>query len=1093
MHLKIYKASAGSGKTHALTKQYLTMAFNSAEKFMRILAVTFTNKAAEEMKQRIISELNNIITDGEKSNHFQTLAETFKNKNIQIEALKIRDNILHNYSQFAIGTIDSFVQKVIRAFAYEINVPAGYKIEMDYDKVINDVTNILYSKINEDKELQKWLTTYATYKIEEGKSWDFREEIQSLCAEIFKERFQSFELENSRENNKTLLTQLLNEVIAIKRSFEQAMLNIAQQTTSILKKYSIDKDELGRNFTTIANYLTEKIAEKRDYQPLVTVIKAIDNMDTWHAKNASQEIKTKINLLFYDINNLLAQATTLYTDQYTNYLSACNVLANFHSFGILNDIAEVLPKYRDDNNLLLISDSTLLLKKIIDNNDSDFVYEKVGTRYQNILIDEFQDTSGFQWHNFKPLIQNTMASGNINLIVGDIKQSIYRWRGGDWKLLLSEVKNDIGETRIQEYTLDTNWRSKKNIISFNNVLFFFAAKFLQNSYNEELHSIIDNNLKNKMLEQNYDKILLNAYQDSYQFLPDETRSGGRVVVNFINCKRQEVKKQWKKQAHNSIAETIDNLLKNKDYSPKDITILVRKNREGKEIVDILMEYMKNNPSAEKYNIISSESLFINTSSSVRLLIAALKYIFDKEDSINRAILIYEYQNFNKNQITNLNQIFDTNNKTELHEFLPQEFINQYHTLRGYALYELVEVLISLFKLNEYQNEHSYLRTFQDVILDFTKKEYSDLDLFLEWWKDNGHKISVQLSDKQDAVTIMTIHKSKGLAFKIVIIPFCDWNIDHNPMLAPIIWCKPEAEPYNKFAYLPIKYKSELAKTIFQKDYFDEKLYAHMDALNMLYVALTRAEEELIIFAPTDASDKIQNVADLIYNTVNISNQDFTDNDKKYIGLKQFFSPDSFVVNINQDYTEIDTIKANKITEQNSFVITDYANCKWRDRLSIVLHAEDFFIKSIQKVKEKVDYGNLMHEIFANIIDINDIDYVMERMQIAGKIDEQDIQLLKTKIQDIFQEEIIKEWFSDKWSVVTEKEILTADGEIKIPDRILFGKDKIVVIDFKFGETNEKYTAQVHEYMKIIAELSNNKNITGYLYYANNKKAIEINF
>ena len=579
-NLHIYKASAGSGKTHLLSQNYLKLAFKNKNNFNKILAVTFTNKAAEEMKTRIIEEINNIIVKGNKSVHFDSIKEHLKNKTeleIINRAKEIRDNILHNYSMFSVSTIDSFVQSVVRAFSYEINVSSNYALELDTEKVIKELTELLYNEITDNKELQKWLIKFADFKLQEGKSWDFRREIGVLAYEIFKEKFQSIYSfsYNTEENinnvdNKEKLNILLDEIYKIKTDFEKKMNYIADKSDVILKNAGIDNPkELGRNFGTITNFLCNKIRERK-YEPIKTVYNALDGLHKWHAKKAKKEIIAIISSVYKELYELIENAINEYEKNHCLYLSAKNTILNIHSFGILNDIASLLPEYRHENNLLLISDTTLLLKEIIGNNDAPFIYEKIGNKFKHILIDEFQDTSGFQWINFRPLIKNSLGEALFNMIVGDVKQSIYRWRGGDWKLLLSEVKESIGEAQVLEKTLDTNWRSKENIVDFNNSLFLTAPNIIQNQYNKELEEIGDNNVLQEMKTENYYSILNNAYADCYQFLPNtKEKIGGRVLVNFIKTTGTG-NSYFKENVAELLPKAIENLLINKNYEARDI-------------------------------------------------------------------------------------------------------------------------------------------------------------------------------------------------------------------------------------------------------------------------------------------------------------------------------------------------------------------------------------------------------------------------------------------------------------------------------------------------------------------------------------------
>jgi len=960
--LQIYKASAGSGKTHTLTQEYLKLSFKYPDKFSRIIAVTFTNKASEEMKVRIIEELNNLIDKGAKSAHFKIIQQTypdFSEAQIINQALKIRDRVLHNYSNFAISTIDSFVQRVVRSFAYEIKVPAGYKIEMDSQKVIEDITEMLFNKISDNKQLQKWLTQFALYKIEQGTNWDFREDVKKLAYEIFKEKFQSFKTSTEDvdlEKEKNNLTDLLKDIIEIKKIFELKMKEVSDKTNKILSENRILRDKLGRNFKTITSYLTIKITEKQEFEPGKTVLKALECEENWFAKSAKSDIKEQVMSVYPQLSELLDYTINLYYKEFSSYLTAKKILSNFHSFGILNDISNILPEYRETNNLLLISDTTVFLKKIISGNDAPFIYEKIGTKFQNILIDEFQDTSGFQWFNFKPLIENSLANGFYNLIVGDIKQSIYRWRGGDWRLLLTEVKNDIGENFIKETSLDTNWRSKKNIIDFNNSVFKQLPEIAQNFYNKDFST------NNSAIKNEYDSILISAYSDTYQKVaPVKNKKGGRVKINFIEVNKSEKAKKWRENISHLVPETIDNLLKEQNYRPGDITILVRTNKEGKEIVDLLLNYINNTPHAKIYDIISSDSLFINNSASVKIIILALKYLHNTEDQVNLTNLIFEYQKLINDNNLEYHHIFDSKNKQNLSSFLPSELIEKYDELQKIPLYELVENLISIFKLNNYEQEHPYLHSLQDTVLKYVRDEYSDLHNFLQFWELKGGTISVNISDKQDAVNIMTIHKSKGLAFKVVLLPYLDWRLDHSPTIAPIIWCKPDRSPYDKFAFLPVKYNSQLAETHFNKDYFDEKLYAFMDAINMLYVAFTRPIEELIVMAPIDDENKeLTYISDLLYNTITNSDIEFNSSEDNIISLNKYYNSENFTCLIDDSYEKLDLEKYKKQILEKSFSLDYYPVFDWRKNISVKSHAGEFFIESIKQVEAKVNYGILMH-------------------------------------------------------------------------------------------------------------------------------------
>ena len=1101
--LQIYSASAGSGKTFALTLEYLKLAFRSAGNFAKILAVTFTNKAAQEMKERILKELNNIAKNGDKAPLFVDIQAIYPNINIQNEAQLILDKVLHNYSNFSVSTIDSFVQKVIRAFSFEIGVQSAYKIEMDNDKVLSELTEILYQRLDNEENLLNWFVKFAFYKIDEGKSWDFREEVQKLAKEIFKEEFQNFADEAVIHlKDKNFLQSFFSKLTQTQTQFRTFFQENAKTVESVLQKAGMENGNYGKNFGVILNYLTNKTVNPKsiaDYEPGKTVLAALDSVENWYAKSAKSDVRNAVEMVYQPLSECLENAVNFYNNNFSDYLSARNTIINFHSFGILSDIASLLPSYREDNNLLLISDTTLLLKKIIADNDTPFIYEKVGNQYNHILIDEFQDTSGFQWENFKPLIKNTLANGFFNLIVGDIKQSIYRWRGGDWKLLLNTVKQDIGSNMITNSVLETNWRSRQNVVDFNNALFHYAPQILQLDYNSELENISDSNVKRSLKDLNYHNTLVSAYYDSFQKLPENVeKKGGRVRIEFVKCERKDFRKKWRENIETVYPQVIDNLLKDKNYEPRDIAILVRTNKQGKTVVEQLLDYMQTNAEALHYDILSAESLFINNSSSVRLLISAFTFLMNRNEELHLVNLIKECALLQDNFWSNEHKIFDIQDKKEnLENFLPKEFIENRKHLKRLPLYELSEELIRIFDLNKPQNisQFAYIQTLQDAILSFSKNEGAGLIAFLEWWQKEGHKISLQISEKQNAVKVMTIHQSKGLAFKVVILPFVDWRIDHDAMISPIVWCKTEKEPYNSFSYLPIKYKSELANTVFCKNYFEEKLYAAMDALNTLYVAFTRSENELIAFAPTDEKlDKLDSVADLLLQTVVAAHNNKLHNNNEIKALMPFFDREKLRLEIDLNYKNKDThkfIKENR--DVNTFELSKYPNHEWRKKITIKRNASDYFIERDENRTERINYGKLMHRILSSIKTLHDLETVLQDMFFAGEVGILERMLLKAKIVDIVSNDKVKHWFSDEWTVINETEILSAKGEKRIPDRILLGYSELLIIDFKFGKHREEHLVQMKNYIELMKTMdeAKNKSITGFLYYAEEKEIMKV--
>jgi len=1090
--LQIYKASAGSGKTYLLTLTYLKSAFKNPKNFSKILAVTFTNKAAEEMKTRILDKLNDLIIKGKNADYYSEILKTSNLKDVisvQNRAKLIQEQILHNYSAFHVNTIDSFVQQIIRAFTFEMGLNSSYDIELDRNKVIDDLTEMLYASVSENKDLQKWLIQFADSKTRENKNWDFKNNIKKLAEELFKERFQELYASDTQKFDKSELSDYLKELYKIKNNFETQMSAFAEQYKTVIENAGIDSEAYGRNFKTISNHFLKKIAEEKKYDDFTAaIVNAREGIENWYAKSASAEIISDIKMLYPKLSVITENYFRLFETEHENYYTAQEIIANFHAFGIINDLAGFLPDYRNENNILLISDTTLLLKEIIGNNDAPFIYEKTGNRFQHILIDEFQDTSGFQWENFKPLILNSLSQGFNNLIVGDIKQSIYRWRSGDWKLLLSGVKNDIGSNFIEDKTLDSNWRSLENIILFNNTVFEIIPQILQNQYNSKLEEINNSDVKETLKKQHYDRMLIDAYSEQKQKIPENAdKKGGKVKIYFSESK------EYTEYLHEKFPEVINNMLLHENKSANNIGILVRTNKQAKEITELLTHYQNESSERAKYKIISGESLYIENSSAVRVLISSMKYINNPTDTINLAQLIYEYQKLS-NETENINVVFLSLKDETYKQFLPKKFISEFNDFSQKELFELSEELISIFNLSDKTEEFAYIKTFQNTITEFTRRRYSDLSEFIDWWEEKGINTSVQISDKTNAVTVMTIHKSKGLSFKTVMVPYTNFNFDYNSFNAPILWAKAENMPFNRFAYLPIKYSGKLTKTIFRKDYFDEMLYTYIDAVNLLYVAFTRAENELTIFSSFSKSRKnknanfFNNTGDLLYKIVSQTVNPNTEEQGRTLNFAEFYDEKTgiFDFSVNYDLPEKET---EEFSESSEFVENKYPNNHWKNKLRLKYNSEDFMIESIPEIEEKVNYGKLMHLIFQNITTHKDIDKAVMMQYHEGLLSSEEAETLKEEIRKIISDDKVKFWFDGTYKVLNEDALLTEKGNIRIPDRVLFSEKEIIVIDFKFGEHHEKYLIQILEYKELLEDIYK-KNVHAYLFYPKKNKIIE---
>ena len=660
--LNIYRASAGSGKTYRLTQDYIHLLFDPKKEraHRRILAVTFTNKATDEMKTRILKELH-ALSQGEKSDYREGLMTKFRmdEEAVNFRAKHILTTILHYYSSFSISTIDRFFQQVIRSFARDIGVHGGYNLELDNTATLEQSVDNLFLDLSKDenKQLLQWLTAYAEEKIEQSENWNMRSNIMELGKEIFKESYQhKAEDTNRKLHEREFLTNYRKSLRQIKNDFEAKVKQIATEGLNIMARNGLTHEDFAYKTTgTLEKILKGKLEVSSRFASFA------DDVSNCYTKSKPQDVKSAIESAYSNgLQQCFQQIVELLSIDIVTYNSAVMVLKHINTLGILSDLAMQIKKLTDEQNTMLISDSNMLLNKIIDNSDTPFVYEKTGITIDNFIIDEFQYTSTLQWKNFHPLMANSLSAGKFNLVVGDVKQSIYRWRNSDWKLLDEQILTDFRPEQIHEENLETNWRSDKNIVDFNNSFFRRAASLLQSKLNENLQPVLP---VYPQLEALTNKIN-HAYENIHQ--KTSAKAGiGRVRVSFIAADENE--DGWKAESLERLPAMLEDL-QARGYRPADICILVRKNDEEQQIIHKLLNY-KTTPEAKPevcYDIMGNEGLLIGAAASVRFVLGVLQLFVNHKDSIQQTIVNYEYARGRQHKSENeaLNACFSISNSAE---------------------------------------------------------------------------------------------------------------------------------------------------------------------------------------------------------------------------------------------------------------------------------------------------------------------------------------------------------------------------------------------------------------------------------------------
>jgi len=1058
--LTIYSASAGSGKTYKLTAIYLTNLFRSRYNYRKILAVTFTNKATAEMKSRILDNLYKIAV-GENSDYLSGLVKaTNKTEEwIRKEAKDILNSILHDYSRFSVSTIDSFFQKVLRAFAREVGLHAGFNIELDHSSILSSAVDEMIASAAANNQLKNWLITYAMSNIDDEKSWNLKDGIIKLSEELFKEKFKLLSVDElTKLEDKKFLLGYIEKIKSKSLAFEKQLTDFGKRADQIFLKFDLSDEMFYRKGQGIPG-LIRSLVSGNVREPNSYVREICNEPPRWSTGGTTPQLQEAIDS---GLDKTLRETIHYYDENIVVYRSADAVLSNIYALGILSDVLYNVHQITTNENSFLLSDAGELLNLITGEDQSPFIYEKIGNRFENFMIDEFQDTSIIQWNNFKPLIDNSMAEGYDNLVVGDVKQSIYRWRNSDWQILGSVLNSMVDNNRILSEPLTTNWRSRSNIIRFNNSLFSIIP------------AQIDETLAGELLPVSFKKL----YSEAIQVDPGN-KEGGCVRLEFI---LNENERNWQEIVLERLPDIIEAFQDN-GFNASDIGIIVRDGKEGALILKTLIDY-SNKCSPEKrsrynFNAVSNDSLLLSNSPVIIFIISVITVVNDPEDYIGRAIMLRFYLMAIGNEDAEKISLLSAELIQRSREFFPDEYEDFLDRIRQMPLFEATESIISFFRLGDYSWNVAFLNTFQDYIISFIGNKNSDIQSFLEWWEETGKKKSVVLPGNQDAMRILTIHKSKGLEFKIVILPFLSWNLDHLPSKQPVLWVKPDISPFNDLGIVPVKYSKELINTIFAEYYKEEKYSVYLDNINLLYVALTRAKEVLYGFS-VDNPKSDNTIASVLKYAITLA---------PVIQGGPEFNLNSYYNSGNKVF-ELGKIPENNIISADKLNISasQYYVSKAMESLKLKLHGENYFSSENISLRKRINYGKLMHEVFEGINTRADISGAVRKLVLEGKLAYEESAEIEKRVNVLINVPQVADWFVSDNKVLTEAGILLPSGITRRPDRVIFKDGKTTIIDFKFGEENSHYAEQVDQYRNLLIDMGY-KNIDAFIWYVDKNKIV----
>lgn len=1084
--LNLYRASAGSGKTYRLTQDYIRLLFTDRlpNAHRRQLAVTFTNKATEEMKLRIITELDKLAC-GEASGYRAALMGNFKlsENAVNSRAHELLKEILHDYSSFSINTIDRFFQQVLRSFTREIGLHGGYNIEIDTEEPLSTAIDGLLFSLDqkENKRLFDWLMSFAQDQIENGKGWDVKYAIRNLAQEIFKERYKKrLPLIREKLYDRDFLSNYKKSLFVLRNSFEKEAKALGEQALNLIAKHGLTVTDFKGGSNSAFKFFDKMVAGNVEKRPTTTFINLAGNMDNWFTKTSSN--KDLIASIYSDgLNDLVEKTTQLFTVPFVRYNTAMVITQHLYALGILADIDSRIRSDSEENNRLLLSDTTELLNQIVDGSDTPFVFEKTGVHIHHLMMDEFQDTSSMQWQNFKPLMDNSLASGNENLIVGDVKQSIYRWRNSDWQLLDKQLFVDFNQGQIHEEYLSDNWRSSRNVIDFNNLFFSRASSFLQQLFNEDISGETSGNRQIEELRHKME----DAYKGLFQHYSPKAEAG-HVSVRFV----ENEEKNWEDEALAQLPLTIEQW-QDKGYALRDMAVLVRRNSEATEVVEYLLDY-KNSEQAKpgyRYDVISNEALVIGNSQSVKFIVQALRYILQPDDRLLQSMVTYLYFVLHTRNTPQeaLQHCFTTETNSES-EHVRNELQQVVNEGTNRSIFELSEELIHLFGLGANEGEDVFLQAFQDIVHQYSLKESAGIASFLRWWDDKGASKAIATPDAQNAVRVITVHKSKGLGFEAVIMPFADWTLDNRNR--DIIWCEPSEAPFNELELTPVHYSKTLADTIFANDYFEEKMASFIDNLNVAYVAFTRAKQELILIAPQPKPNSkkeipVNSLSTLLHHCIvnELSLENYPE-DSTCTTFSPFWNAEDVCLEMGESVQQ----KVEKQIENQLQYHYAEAICPVSP-IAVKYKGMDFLQNNDSTRRASLNYGLLMHEVLRNIRHIGDETRVVADMERSGRITEEEKAVINRMLDNFWTISQTKDWFAPNVKILTETPIFTPEGDTYIPDRVVIEGNKATIIDYKFGKEQNKYHRQVLNYKKLVTGMG--YAVSAFLCYVEQNRVEEV--
>ena len=1047
-YLTIYKASAGSGKTFTLAAKYTAYLLSSdgTGGHTRLLAVTFTNKATGEMKERILEKLYSIAHGTDPNDGFLKKVKDYlapDASKLPLEELRKRaaarlNEMVHDYDHFAVQTIDSFFQSLLSNLAHELGLAANFCVELnDKDVISRAVDNIMRriaelpeagdgtgdtEEVRHVRALRRWVSEFISSLIEEENRWKIADDLKGFARQLFKDAYVSNEAElREKLEDSQLLRAYEQQLRSMETGEREKMLALAQEIHDLIMERG------GCGSDTEANYAAVFRTNVKSF--VVYVREAL-------AGNLSQKM---VNAVWKYVNKGgdIADKLKAYEEQREPACILVNSLrlsrTNINKLRLLGEIAREVDAINDEENHFMLAKTPILFNKLSDT-DAPFVMERAGNRFEHVMIDEFQDTSHMQWGNFDRLLLNNISQGNECLLVGDVKQAIYRWRGGDWRMFDRIAALPTSTT----HSLDTNFRSARVIVEFNNSVFTQAPVKLGAPWP------------------------LDAKQNCNK------REGGYVRV----CMNKEA-------LFDDVAEQVRELLTVQHISLSQITMLLRNNDDADGLIDHFRQHCPDIP------LVSNEAFLLGSSRAVQRLMAALRYLRDvgskAKDDISMAYL-------------------------EKTGGIPPAFIARRVALARKPLYELCEELITLFGLDGERGEEPFLFTFLDEVVAWMEENPSSLREFIRFWESTLAAKSIP-GGEVEGIRIMSIHKSKGLAFHTVLVPFCNWATEKDRN-TEILWCRPDRAPFNTLPVLPIPLQKGMEQSIYKADYEAEHEAQRIENLNLLYVAFTRAQQNLLVWGI--AREKTaKNVAELLMATLRQMEGSDEQNIRKAdsVEVEPGDGKKADVTTFTYgSMTPVASAKESQAEAPNPFCYTleeepvAFTHGQYTPRFRQSGKAQEFMAEAqnaadaAQRETNALE-GVLLHDALSRTVCEADISAALSAMLREGLVDAAWVERHRPFLEERVASPQAREWFDPHWQVFNEQAIICPHPDRPLfttrrPDRVITDGQRTLVIDFKFARPSDSHVRQVEQYVRLLGEMGYPR-VEGRIWYVYRNEVVNV--